>query len=80
MAWVSAGPCMRLVAFATRRHPPAAAILAKSSADPSFDPLSTIGGHHEGHYRLAPLRIGPADDGGGPDAGWRSSASSTSRG
>ena len=28
-----------------------------------------VGGHHEGHHRLAPLRVGPADDGGGPDAG-----------
>jgi hypothetical protein len=48
MAWVSAGPCMRLVAFATRRHPPAAAILA----DPSFDPLSTTITSSDSHSRI----------------------------
>ena len=30
---------------------------------------SAVVGHHEGDHRLAPLRVGPADDGGGPDAG-----------
>jgi hypothetical protein len=52
MAWVSAGPCMRLVAFAMRRHPPAAAILAKSSADPSSDPLSTTITSSDSHIRI----------------------------
>ena len=28
-----------------------------------------VGGHHEGHHRLAPLRVGPSDHGHGPDAG-----------
>ena len=28
-----------------------------------------LGGHHEGHHRLAPLRVGSADDCGGANAG-----------
>jgi hypothetical protein len=31
--------------------------------------VDAVGGHHEGHDRLAPFRVGPADDGGGADAG-----------
>src|SRR4051795_9449285 len=29
----------------------------------------TVGGHHEGHHDLAPLRVGPSDQGHGPDTG-----------
>jgi hypothetical protein len=36
IAWVSAGPCMALPAFAMRWHPPAASTLASRSAGPAW--------------------------------------------